>query len=112
MGICMKYMRIDTMMVLFLLAKFRIKFLIFSLLLVISDHNRVHATDVLHGVYYLSTQPIPGFPQVNPEGDMFQKHISSSESGRQPRSTGVFVLRVWYAIIGLDNEIYLIQWIR
>ncbi|XP_076466592.1 cGMP-inhibited 3',5'-cyclic phosphodiesterase 3A-like isoform X2 [Babylonia areolata] len=24
-------------------------------------HNRVHATDVLHGVYYLTTRPVPGF---------------------------------------------------
>ncbi|XP_071942588.1 cGMP-inhibited 3',5'-cyclic phosphodiesterase 3A-like [Antedon mediterranea] len=28
-------------------------------------HNRVHAADVLHAVYYLSTQQIPGFTQVN-----------------------------------------------
>nr|XP_032834057.1 cGMP-inhibited 3',5'-cyclic phosphodiesterase A-like [Petromyzon marinus] len=27
-------------------------------------HNRIHATDVLHAVWYLTTQPIPGFPEV------------------------------------------------
>ncbi|XP_019345018.2 cGMP-inhibited 3',5'-cyclic phosphodiesterase 3A isoform X2 [Alligator mississippiensis] len=27
-------------------------------------HNRIHATDVLHAVWYLSTQPIPGLPTV------------------------------------------------
>ena len=48
--------------------------------IIIADHNRVHATDVLHGVYYLTTQPIPGFVQVNPEGDTFHKQASSSES--------------------------------
>ncbi|KAK2832620.1 hypothetical protein Q7C36_016082 [Tachysurus vachellii] len=25
-------------------------------------HNRIHATDVLHAVWYLSTQPVPGLP--------------------------------------------------
>ena len=40
-----------------------------------ADHNRVHATDVLHGVYYLTTQPISGFTQTDrvsggpPSGD-------------------------------------------
>lgn len=46
----------------------------------LSDHNRVHATDVLHGVYYLTTQPIPGFTQVH-NSDMFNRNGSSSESG-------------------------------
>ena len=32
-----------------------------------ADHNRIHAADVLHAVYYMSTQQIPGFRQVNPE---------------------------------------------
>ncbi|XP_071114452.1 cGMP-inhibited 3',5'-cyclic phosphodiesterase 3A-like isoform X2 [Haliotis cracherodii] len=39
-------------------------------------HNRVHATDVLHGVYFLSTQPIPGFTQVT-TGDILSRHGSS-----------------------------------
>lgn len=42
-------------------------------------HNRIHATDVLHGVYYLTTQPIPGFTHVN-TGDGLSRHGSSSES--------------------------------
>lgn len=41
-------------------------------------HNRVHATDVLHGVYYLTTQRIPGFQQCSI--DLFNRHGSSSES--------------------------------
>ena len=28
------------------------------------DHNRLHATDVLHGVWYMTSQPVPGLPQV------------------------------------------------
>lgn len=29
-----------------------------------TDHNRMHAGDVLHGVYYLTSQAIPGFQMV------------------------------------------------
>lgn len=29
--------------------------------MVLVDHNRMHAADVLQGVYYLTSQPIPGF---------------------------------------------------
>lgn len=32
--------------------------------LCISDHNRMHAADVLHGVYYFTSQPIPGFEML------------------------------------------------
>ncbi|XP_061435067.1 cGMP-inhibited 3',5'-cyclic phosphodiesterase 3A-like [Lethenteron reissneri] len=32
-------------------------------------HNRIHATDVLHAVWYLTTQPIPGFPEVPRDPD-------------------------------------------
>ncbi|XP_053139689.1 cGMP-inhibited 3',5'-cyclic phosphodiesterase 3B isoform X2 [Hemicordylus capensis] len=31
-------------------------------------HNRIHATDVLHAVWYLTTRPIPGFQQMH--GDL------------------------------------------
>ncbi|KAI0208228.1 cGMP-inhibited 3',5'-cyclic phosphodiesterase A [Lamellibrachia satsuma] len=41
-------------------------------------HNRVHATDVLHGVYYFTSQAIPGLQQVNLEGDLFHKDCSDS----------------------------------
>ncbi|KYO22075.1 hypothetical protein Y1Q_0000689 [Alligator mississippiensis] len=36
-------------------------------------HNRIHATDVLHAVWYLTTRPIPGFHQVHSE------HIKESD---------------------------------
>lgn len=36
-------------------------------------HNRIHATDVLHAVWYLTTRPIPGFQQIRNE------HIMESE---------------------------------
>lgn len=32
----------------------------------VSDHNRIHATDVLHAVYYMTTQPVYGFTQMIP----------------------------------------------
>ena len=46
----------------------------------VADHNRVHATDVLHGVYYLTSQRIPGFRNVTIDSD--RKPVSSSESGK------------------------------
>lgn len=41
-----------------------------------TDHNRVHATDVLHAVWYLTTRPIPGFQQIHSE------HVTGSDTGR------------------------------
>lgn len=41
-----------------------------------SDHNRVHATDVLHAVWYLTTRPIPGFQQIHSE------HVTGSDTGK------------------------------
>lgn len=48
-----------------------------------TDHNRIHATDVLHAVWYLTTQPIPGLSTVvNDPGSasdsgMYEVHLSS-----------------------------------
>lgn len=42
-----------------------------------TDHNRVHATDVLHAVWYLTTRPIPGFQQIHSE------HVTGSDTGKQ-----------------------------
>ncbi|KAK2537684.1 Pde3a, partial [Columba guinea] len=44
-----------------------------------SDHNRIHATDVLHAVWYLTTQPIPGLPTV--VNDHGSASDSDSDSG-------------------------------
>jgi len=33
------------------------------------DHNRIHATDVLHAVFYMTVQSIPDFIQVTPDDD-------------------------------------------
>lgn len=41
----------------------------------VKDHNRIHATDVLHAVWYLTTQPIPGHSTV------INDHGSASDSG-------------------------------
>ncbi|XP_034535964.1 cGMP-inhibited 3',5'-cyclic phosphodiesterase B isoform X2 [Notolabrus celidotus] len=37
-------------------------------------HNRVHATDVLHAVWYMTTRPIPGFQQIHSE------HVTGSDT--------------------------------
>lgn len=44
-----------------------------------ADHNRVHATDVLHAVWYLTTRPIPGFQQIHSE------HVTGSDTGKRLR---------------------------
>ncbi|XP_041052540.1 cGMP-inhibited 3',5'-cyclic phosphodiesterase B isoform X8 [Carcharodon carcharias] len=45
-------------------------------------HNRVHATDVLHAVWYLTTRPIPGFQQIN--SDHLMGSDTDSDSGISP----------------------------
>ncbi|XP_072905601.1 cGMP-inhibited 3',5'-cyclic phosphodiesterase 3B isoform X1 [Hemitrygon akajei] len=45
-------------------------------------HNRVHATDVLHAVWYLTTRPIPGFQQIN--NDHVTGSDTDSDSGISP----------------------------
>ncbi|KAF5912546.1 hypothetical protein HPG69_004218 [Diceros bicornis minor] len=44
-------------------------------------HNRIHATDVLHAVWYLTTQPIPGLSTV------INDHGSASDSDSDSGST-------------------------
>uniref|UniRef100_A0A4W5PP81 PDEase domain-containing protein n=1 Tax=Hucho hucho TaxID=62062 RepID=A0A4W5PP81_9TELE len=39
-----------------------------------ADHNRIHATDVLHAVWYLTTQAVPGLP------NLLTDHSSDSDS--------------------------------
>ncbi|XP_076880096.1 cGMP-inhibited 3',5'-cyclic phosphodiesterase 3B [Brachyhypopomus gauderio] len=45
-------------------------------------HNRVHATDVLHAVWYLTTRPIPGFQQIH--NDHVTGSDTDSDSGISP----------------------------
>uniref|UniRef100_A0A8C7CXZ2 Phosphodiesterase n=1 Tax=Oncorhynchus kisutch TaxID=8019 RepID=A0A8C7CXZ2_ONCKI len=49
-------------------------------------HNRVHATDVLHAVWYLTTRPVPGFQQIHNE------HVTGSDT-----DSGISPGRVSYA---------------
>ncbi|XP_041918047.1 cGMP-inhibited 3',5'-cyclic phosphodiesterase B [Alosa alosa] len=51
-------------------------------------HNRVHATDVLHAVWYLTTRPIPGFQQIHSE------HVTGSDTDSD---SGISPGRVPYA---------------
>ncbi|KAJ8340037.1 hypothetical protein SKAU_G00346700 [Synaphobranchus kaupii] len=51
-------------------------------------HNRVHATDVLHAVWYLTTRPIPGFQQIHNE------HVTGSDTDSD---SGISPARVAYA---------------
>ncbi|XP_063736796.1 cGMP-inhibited 3',5'-cyclic phosphodiesterase 3B isoform X1 [Eleginops maclovinus] len=51
-------------------------------------HNRVHATDVLHAVWYLTTRQIPGFQQIHNE------HVTGSDTDSD---SGISPGRVSYA---------------
>ncbi|XP_070761898.1 cGMP-inhibited 3',5'-cyclic phosphodiesterase 3A [Enoplosus armatus] len=57
---------------------------------VIPYHNRIHATDVLHAVWYLTTQPVPGLPSLLTENGI---HIDS-ENGITPGATGFLVSKM------------------
>ncbi|XP_043938724.1 cGMP-inhibited 3',5'-cyclic phosphodiesterase B [Protopterus annectens] len=51
-------------------------------------HNRIHATDVLHAVWYLTTRPVPGFQQFHSD------HITGSDTDSD---SGISPGRVAYA---------------
>ncbi|XP_053176909.1 cGMP-inhibited 3',5'-cyclic phosphodiesterase 3A-like [Scomber japonicus] len=53
-------------------------------------HNRIHATDVLHAVWYLTTQSVPGLPTLLTENGI---HIDS-ENGITPGATGFLVSKM------------------
>ncbi|XP_075883531.1 cGMP-inhibited 3',5'-cyclic phosphodiesterase 3A-like isoform X2 [Nelusetta ayraudi] len=56
-------------------------------------HNRVHATDVLHAVWYLTTQPVPGLPSVI--ADHGSASDSDSDSGITHSHMGFLVSKTY-----------------
>uniref|UniRef100_A0A3Q2PYW7 Phosphodiesterase n=1 Tax=Fundulus heteroclitus TaxID=8078 RepID=A0A3Q2PYW7_FUNHE len=44
-------------------------------------HNRIHATDVLHAVWYLTTQPVPGLPTLPTENGIHTDSVDSITPG-------------------------------
>ncbi|XP_032364792.1 cGMP-inhibited 3',5'-cyclic phosphodiesterase A isoform X2 [Etheostoma spectabile] len=57
---------------------------------VIPYHNRIHATDVLHAVWYLTTQPVPGLPTQLTENGIH----TDSENGITPGATGFLMSKM------------------
>lgn len=55
-------------------------------------HNRMHAADVLHGVYYLTSQAIPGFVQAVPDTTDSPLH----------KTAGNFLAEETYGIMGAN----------
>ncbi|XP_071352556.1 cGMP-inhibited 3',5'-cyclic phosphodiesterase 3A-like isoform X2 [Trachinotus anak] len=53
-------------------------------------HNRIHATDVLHAVWYLTTQSVPGLPTLLTENRIH----TDSENGITPGATGFLVSKM------------------
>uniref|UniRef100_I3JPA3 Phosphodiesterase n=1 Tax=Oreochromis niloticus TaxID=8128 RepID=I3JPA3_ORENI len=56
-------------------------------------HNRVHATDVLHAVWYLTTQPVPGLPSLMT--DHGSASDSDSDSGITHSHMGFLVSKTY-----------------
>ncbi|XP_061678698.1 cGMP-inhibited 3',5'-cyclic phosphodiesterase 3A-like isoform X2 [Syngnathoides biaculeatus] len=56
-------------------------------------HNRVHATDVLHAVWYLTTQPVPGLPSLI--ADHSSASDSDSDSGITHSHKGFLVSKTY-----------------
>ncbi|MEQ2202793.1 hypothetical protein XENOCAPTIV_015937, partial [Xenoophorus captivus] len=56
-------------------------------------HNRIHATDVLHAVWYLTTQPVPALPSlINDHGSASD---SDSDSGITHSHMGFLVSKTY-----------------
>uniref|UniRef100_A0A096M793 Phosphodiesterase n=1 Tax=Poecilia formosa TaxID=48698 RepID=A0A096M793_POEFO len=55
-------------------------------------HNRIHATDVLHAVWYLTTQPVPGLPILPTENGIHTG--SDSVNNITPRAPGFLVSKM------------------
>lgn len=66
------------------------------------DHNRTHAADVLHGVYYLTSQPIPGFEQI--PADSSESPLQKTSIGPLPQSylRHISVCEETYGILGAN----------
>uniref|UniRef100_A0A8C2XU95 Phosphodiesterase n=1 Tax=Cyclopterus lumpus TaxID=8103 RepID=A0A8C2XU95_CYCLU len=59
-------------------------------------HNRVHATDVLHAVWYLTTRPIPGFQQIhNSDSGISPGRISYASSKSSSISDDSYGCLAW-----------------
>ncbi|XP_055335468.1 cGMP-inhibited 3',5'-cyclic phosphodiesterase 3A-like isoform X3 [Paramacrobiotus metropolitanus] len=68
-------------------------------------HNRIHAADVLHGVYFLSSQPIPGFIQI-PWHDTPKVPKTRPNSADVSAGDALPNLRLQYANGSAENDIY------
>ncbi|GFY63150.1 cGMP-inhibited 3',5'-cyclic phosphodiesterase A [Trichonephila inaurata madagascariensis] len=62
-------------------------------------HNRMHAADVLHGVYYLTSQPIPGFTNIETDSPDHKTMDSSSCTSMHRPS---FAAEVSYGVMGAN----------
>ncbi|XP_051976623.1 cGMP-inhibited 3',5'-cyclic phosphodiesterase 3A-like isoform X5 [Xyrauchen texanus] len=59
-------------------------------------HNRIHATDVLHAVWYLTTQPVPGLPTLaHVQGSLSDSESLDSDSGQAYGRTKHLISRTY-----------------
>ncbi|XP_071035027.1 cGMP-inhibited 3',5'-cyclic phosphodiesterase 3A isoform X1 [Parasteatoda tepidariorum] len=65
-------------------------------------HNRMHAADVLQGVYYLTSQPIPGFTQLPSTDTDSPLHRSIDSTSSPPVHRPSFAADVTYGVMGAN----------
>ncbi|KAB0371237.1 hypothetical protein FD755_017646 [Muntiacus reevesi] len=68
-------------------------------------HNRIHATDVLHAVWYLTTRPIPGLQQIHSDhgaGNETDDHITFGKL-LSLTVTILYVMRFYFACSSAIN---------
>lgn len=64
-----------------------------------TDHNRLHAADVLHAVYYLTSQPIDNFCQV--PLDLIDQYDNLLASTKRPNSDDEFASKLHNHIVAV-----------
>ncbi|XP_076348814.1 cGMP-inhibited 3',5'-cyclic phosphodiesterase 3A-like isoform X2 [Tachypleus tridentatus] len=67
-------------------------------------HNSMHAADVLHGVYYLTSQPVPGFIQMPSEStdSPLHKTLEITNENGIPAYRQCFISDDTYGIMGAN----------
>lgn len=65
-------------------------------------HNRMHAADVVHGVYYLTSQPIPGLIQIPSDATDSPLHKTTEVANETAKQGSSFSTEVTYGVMGAN----------
>ena len=72
----------------------------------VADHNKIHAADVLHGCWFLTTQEVPGFGYHYPHcsSDPSGKLNVESDSTLQPSVLNLSLFASYFLIFSLFEQ--------